>query len=117
MVYSCDIAYQVNIPKSLKLPHQGLGVVIGPGVIIGENCTIYQSVTIGAKDNGAGYKVPQIGNDTMIGCGSIILGDIRIGDNVSIGANSLVIQSVDNNMIAAGNPARIVKLKYTEEMK
>lgn len=42
MIYACDIAYQVELPSSTKLPHQGLGLVIGPEAIIGENCTIYQ---------------------------------------------------------------------------
>lgn len=41
MIYACDIAYQVELPSSTKLPHQGLGLVIGPEAIIGENCTIY----------------------------------------------------------------------------
>ena len=109
MVYACDIAYQVELPASTRLPHQGLGVVIGPDVLIGENCTIYQNVTIGAKDNGEGYAVPVIGSNVMLGCGSVVLGDVRIGNNTKIGANAVVINDVDDNSTMVGNPGRLVK--------
>jgi serine O-acetyltransferase len=89
--------------------------VIGPGVKIGEKCTIYQNVTIGAKDNGKGYFVPTIGNNVMIGCGSVLLGDIQIGNNVSIGANAVVIGDVDDNSIIVGNPGIIKKNRNSEE--
>ena len=51
IIFACDIAYQVKIPENIKLPHQGVGLVIGPGVILGNNCKIYHNVTLGAKDN------------------------------------------------------------------
>lgn len=115
MVYACDIAYQVELPASTKLPHQGLGIVIGPEVVIGENCTIYQNVTLGAKDNGKEYAVPIVGDNVMIGCGSVILGGIRIGNNVSIGANAVVVSDIDDNTVVVGNPGKIVKYKTSEE--
>ena len=93
------------------MPHQGLGVVIGPDVKIGENCTIYQNVTLGAKHNGKDRGFPTIGNNVLIGCGSICLGTILIGDNVVIGANSVVIKSINNNEIVAGNPAKAILIK------
>lgn len=117
MVYACDIAYQVELPSSTKLPHQGLGVVIGPDVVIGENCTIYQNVTIGSKDNGKGYAVPVIGDNVMIGCGSAILGAVHIGNNVSIGANAVVVSDIADNAVVVGNPGKIVKYKTSEEQK
>lgn len=117
MVYACDIAYQVELPSSTKLPHQGLGVVIGPDVVIGENCTIYQNVTIGSKDNGKGYAVPVIGDNVMIGCGSAILGAVHIGNNVSIGANTVVVKDIADNAVVVGNPGKVVKYKISEDKK
>lgn len=117
MVYACDIAYQVELPLSTNLPHQGLGVVIGPDVVIGENCTIYQNVTIGSTDKGKGYAVPVIGDNVMIGCGSAILGAVHIGNNVSIGANTVVVNDIADNAVVIGNLGKVVKYKISEEKK
>ena len=112
IIYSCDIAYQVNIPKSTQLPHQGLGVVMHPNTIIGENCTIFQHTTFGMA-HGENQKdgAPYIGNNVMVGVGATILGDVKIGNNVSIGAHALVINDVPDNAVVAGIPAEIKKIK------
>lgn len=108
LIYACDVSYKIEVGKNLKMPHQGLGVVIGPGVIIGDNVTIYQNTTLGSKDNGKTYAVPEIGSNVMIGAGTVILGGIRIGSNVKIGANSVVLTDVPDNCIVAGAPAKII---------
>lgn len=111
--FSCDIiAYQVDIPSSLKLPHQGLGVVIHPAVKIGNNCVIYQHVTLGANGKKEhGNEAPVIGNNVMIGAGAVLLGNIRIGDNAIIAANSVVLNDVPENAMVAGIPAKIKTIK------
>lgn len=93
----------------LRLPHQGLGVVIGPAVVIGDNVTIFQNVTLGAKVNGEEYSAPIIGNNVVIGAGSCILGDVKVGNNVKIGANSVVLTDIPDNCLAVGAPAQIKK--------
>lgn len=75
---------------------------------IGNNCCIWQQVTIGNKLDVDGPK-PVIGNNVKICAGSIIVGDVRIGDNVIIGAGSVVTKDVPNNVIIAGVPAHIIK--------
>ena len=108
ILYSCDIAYQVHIPPTTKLPHQGLGVVIGPEVVLGERVTIYQNVTLGAKSNGKDDGFPTIGNDVMIGCGAAVLGSVLVGNGVKIGANSVCTKNIKSNVTVAGNPAKII---------
>ncbi len=74
---------------------------------VGENCEIWQNVTIGrAHDLG---RRPRIGNNVKVCAGAIVLGDIEIGDNVIIGAGAVVTKSIPANSVVVGNPAKIVK--------
>ena len=77
--------------------------------VIGKNCTLRHGVTIGNRQ--AVDDVPVIGDHVDIGAGAKILGKIRIGNNVSIGANAVVITDVPDNHIAVGVPARILPQK------
>lgn len=74
---------------------------------IGAHCQVWQNVTIGKSRPGGG--LPEIGNDVMIFTGAVVLGEIKIGDNVVIGANAVVTKSVPNNCTVAGNPAMIIR--------
>lgn len=85
-----------TIGKNLFIDH-GCGIVIGETTIIGDNCTLYHSVTLGGTGKDKGKRHPTIGNNVMIGAGSILLGPIIIGDNVKIGAGSIVVKNVTNN--------------------
>jgi len=86
-----------------------MGVVIGETTIIGDRVIIYQGVTLGGTGNERNFKRhPTIGNDVVIGSGAKILGPINIGDNVRIGANSVILQEVPKNCTAVGVPARII---------
>lgn len=83
---------------------------------IGENCSVYQQVTIGYSDDG---KAPNIGNNVIIYPGAKVIGGITIGDNVIIGANAVVVKDVPSNCTVVGVPAYIVRLdgqKIVEEL-
>lgn len=75
---------------------------------IGENFLCRQCTTIGNKQSGDA-KLPIIGNNVTLGANVCIIGDIKIGNNVIIGAGSVVLKSVPDNVIVAGNPAKIIK--------
>ena len=106
LVFCCDIPPTVAIGKNLILPHYGLGVVIHPNTVIGDNVRIYQSVTIGSRIPGKGCIV-EIRNNVMLGAGCKILGSdhLIIGDGVKVGANSVVLKSIKNNVTVVGIPA------------
>lgn len=93
----------VNLPRNLILPHP-YAVVINSQAVIGRDCVIYQSVTIGSDRHG---NVPTIGDRVTIYCGSVIVGNVYIGDDSIIGANSFVNSDVPKNSIYQGNPARL----------
>jgi len=97
-----------KIGKGLFIDH-GMGVVIGETSIVGENVTIFQGVTLGGTGKQRGKRHPTIGNNTVIGAGAKILGDIIVGDNVNIGANAVVIRDVPANSTVVGVPGRIAK--------
>lgn len=111
VIYSCDIFPSVQIGEQFHLMHFGLGVVIHPYTIIGNNVWIYQQVTVGVKHH-ADYFCLKIEDNVFIGAGAKILGEgeMTIGENAVIGANSVVLKSVPANAVVVGNPARIVKL-------
>ena len=98
------------IDQGLSIAHYGT-IVISSNCKIGKNCRIHAGVNIGAS--GGSKAAPIIGNNVYIGPGAILFGDIRIGDNNTIGANSTVNKSFqENNCVIAGTPAMIVKTEY-----
>lgn len=101
-----DIAPGSNIGKGLVIKHCG-AIVVNPCSKIGENCTLFQSVTIGEWKG----KRPQIGNNVIIFAGASVIGNVKVGDNVVIGANALVVNDVPDGAVVAGNPAKVVSMK------
>jgi len=87
----------------------GMGVVIGETAEVGDYVTLFQGVTLGGTGKERGKRHPTLGNHVVVGAGAKILGGIRIGDNVKIGANSVVLKSVPANSTVIGVPARIIK--------
>ena len=92
-------------PTGLILPHP-YGVVINMNAKIGVGCWIYQNVTIGSDADG---KVPVIGNFVTLYAGACIRGDVKIGNNVVVGANAVVIRDIEDGHTAVGIPARSYK--------
>lgn len=89
----------------------GMGVVIGETAEIGEDCLLYQGVTLGGTGKEKGKRHPTLGNHVVVGAGAKILGNIRIGDYVKIGANSVVLKSVPDHAIVVGIPGKVIKKK------
>lgn len=102
--FNCSIPYTTEIGKNVEIAH-GIGIVLHQYSKIGEGTIIYQNVTLG---NGMG---PKVGKNCIIGTGACLLGNIKIGDNVKIGANSVVLNDVPDNCTVVGIPARIIKSK------
>ncbi len=94
-----------QIGKRLFIDH-GMGVVIGETAIIGDDCTLYHSVTLGGTSLDKGKRHPTLGNHVIVGAGAKVLGPITLGHHSSVGANSVVVKSVPDNATAVGIPAR-----------
>ncbi len=96
-----------KIGKGLFIDH-GMGVVIGETAEIGDHVTIYHGATLGGTGKHKGKRHPTVGNNVIIGAGAKVLGPIYLGDNVKVGANSVVLKDVPTNSTAVGIPARII---------
>jgi len=108
--YGCFISSESRIGIGIKFPHPN-GIVIGGNTIIGENCTIFQQVTFGGKILGDSKKgaYPQIASNVVIYSGAKLIGNIKIGNNVIIGANSVVNKDIPDYAVVGGVPGKIIK--------
>ncbi len=87
----------------------GMGVVIGETAVIGDDCLIYQGVTLGGTGKDKGKRHPTLGNNVMVGSGAKVLGPFTVGNNVKIAAGAVVLEALPDNCTAVGVPARIVR--------
>lgn len=108
-----EIHPAAQIGKGLFIDH-GCAVVIGETAIIGDNCTIYQGVTLGGTGKHVGKRHPTIGNNVMVGAGAKVLGPVVVGDNSKIAAGAVVLKDIPDNSTAVGIPARIVRGKNVD---
>ena len=97
-----------TIGKGLFIDH-GSGVVIGETAELGDNCTLYQGVTLGGTGKDTGKRHPTLGNNVLVGSGAKVLGPFKVGDNSKVAANAVVLKEVPPNSTAVGIPARIVR--------
>lgn len=97
-----------QIGKRLMIDH-GSGVVIGETCIIGDDCTIYQGVTLGGTGKDTGKRHPTLGNNVMVGSGAKVLGPFKIGDGAKIAAGAVVLKEIPAGATAVGIPAKVVR--------
>jgi serine O-acetyltransferase len=107
VLFGLEVSPRCELGPGIFFPHPS-GTVIGAWRV-GSNVTIFQGVTLGAKELDMGFDCglrPSVGHNVVLGAGSKILGGIDVGDNVTVGANSVVLDSVEANSIVGGIPAR-----------
>ena len=99
-----------TIGHRLVIDH-GMGIVIGETAEVGDDCLLYQGVTLGMTGKHGGKRHPTLGNNVMVGAGSIVLGAITVGDGARVGAGSVVVRDVPPNVTVVGNPAQVVRTR------
>jgi serine O-acetyltransferase len=111
VLFGLEITPRCEVGPGLFFAHTS-GSVIG-ATRLGSNVTIFGGVTLGAKQLDFGFDPalrPEVGNNVVLGAGSKVLGPVRIADNVTVGANSVVLHSVEANTTVAGIPARKIEV-------
>lgn len=109
--YGGYIGPDTIIKGNLTLPHGLHGIFISRYAEIGENCWIYQNVTIGEVSR----KAPVIGDNCLIGAGAVIIGGIKIGSNVKVGAGAVVTTDIPDGCTVVSQAARIIEEKQENE--
>ena len=95
----------------------GMGVVIGQTAVIGDDCTIYQGVTLGGTSWNPGKRHPTLANNVVVGAGAKVLGPFTVGEGARIGSNAVVVKEVPPGCTAVGVPAKLVKCKEAEAIE
>lgn len=105
-----ELPFGCKIGPGLIIDH-GHALVVNKNTIIGSNCRLRNSTTIGCKvtDIGSQLPSPVIGNNVDVGSNVAIIGEIVIGNNVTIGAGAVVVKNLPDNCVAAGNPAKVIR--------
>ena len=103
-----EIHPAAKIGRRLVIDH-GTGIVIGATTEIGDDCLLYQGVTLGGTGKDTGKRHPTLGNNIMVGAGAKVLGPFRVGDNARIAAGSVVLREVPADCTVVGVPGRVVR--------
>ena len=99
-----------TIGRGLFIDH-GSGVVIGETAEIGDECTLYQGVTLGGTGKDTGKRHPTLGDGVLVGADAKVLGPFKVGDRAKIAAGSVVLTEIPADCTAVGSPARVVRRK------
>lgn len=110
LITGIEIHPGARIGQGLLIDH-GMATVIGETAEIGDNCTLYQGVTLGGTSQQRVKRHPTLGNNVVVGAGARLIGAITIGDNVKVGAGSVVVTSVPPNATVIGVPGRVVAIR------
>lgn len=115
-----EIHPAAQIGRRFVIDH-GMGIVIGETAEIGDDCLLYQGVTLGGTGKDCGKRHPTLGNNVMVGSGAKVLGPFKVGDNSRIAAGAVVLKEIPPDCTAVGVPARIVrmageKVNYTQNI-
>jgi serine O-acetyltransferase len=111
IINSCWIGRNADFENGFVIMHP-YGIVINSGVKGGENIVVQSGVVIGVARYGPPVKVPKLGSNIFIGTGAKLLGGIKIGDNVKIGANAVIIKDVPDNATVVGIPGKVMERAY-----
>ena len=111
-VTGIEIHPGATIGKGFVIDH-GSGIVIGETAEIGDNCTLYQGVTLGGTGKDTGKRHPTLGDNVLVGAGAKVLGPFKVGSNSKIAANAVVLKEIPENSTAVGVPAKVVKVGNT----
>ena len=98
-----------TIGPRLVIDH-GMGIVIGETAEVGDDCLLYQGVTLGGTGKDKGKRHPTLGNNVLVGSGAKVLGPFKVGDNCRIAAGAVVLREVPPNSTAVGVPAQVVRV-------
>lgn len=109
-ITGAEVGHNCRIAPGVVVKHP-LGLVLGGGSVIGENCTFLRNVTLGERhpdrEVDSAHAYPTLGDNCMVGTGATILGPVIIGDNVKVGAHSLVLRDTPSGVTVVGAPARV----------
>jgi serine O-acetyltransferase len=109
-ITGADVPLNCHLGGGLLIPHPN-GIVIHPDAVVGNNCLLFQQVTIGQQAGG----VPTLGDHVDVGAGAKILGKVSVGSHVQVGANAVVLHDVPSGVTVVGIPAKVVgRLKPDE---
>ncbi len=93
----------------------GMGIIIGETAVIGDDCLLFQGVTLGGTGNQSGKRHPTLGDRVVVGAGAKVLGGIDIGSDTRVGANSVVLHNVASHSTVVGIPGRVVRRRKRDE--
>jgi serine O-acetyltransferase len=109
-----SLPFTAEIGRGFYIGHFGQ-IFVSPDAVIGECCNISQGVTIGQAGRGEQQFVPLIGDRVYLGPGAKVIGKVRIGNDVAIGANAVVTKDLPDNAVAVGVPAQIINFESSRD--